>query len=183
LYLEADFGWLYTHDDSSAGVVEWEAKARYNPAAEWTFEVYFNHMLQHNVELGTYNRVVDKPVVHVNYLLGQHTFAFEGEYAFVDEMSTRGEEWTYNEAALAVSYGYGEALLFTAGWQYVSEALEKRYNSETSWPMFEAVWSITHRNMLRVRVGAERGGYTCSGGVCRFEAPFKGIKAQLISRF
>ncbi len=183
LYLEADFGRLYTHDDSGAGVVEWEGKARYNPVAEWTFEVYFNHMLQHNVELGTDNRVVDKPVVHVNHVLGQHSFALEGEVGLVDEQSTHGDSWDYLETALAVSYGYGEALLFTAGWQYVSVALEKRYNGETSWPMFEAVWSITHRNMLRVRVGAERGGYTCSGGVCRFEAPFKGIKAQLISRF
>jgi hypothetical protein len=34
-----------------------------------------------------------------------------------------------------------------------------------------------------VRLGAERGGYTCSGGVCRFESPFRGVKAQLISRF
>ena len=50
-------------------------------------------------------------------------------------------------------------------------------------PVVEAVWSITDRNMLRVRVGAERGGYTCSGGVCREEAPFNGIKATLISRF
>lgn len=183
LYLEADLGRLYTHDDSSAGVVEWEGKARYNPVAEWTFEAYFNHMLQRNVELGTYNRVVDKPVVHVNYLVGQHTFAFEGEVGLVDERSTRGDSWDYLETALALSYGYGEALLFTLGIQHVDVELQKRYNGETFWPMFEAVWSITHRNMLRVRVGAERGGYTCSGGVCRDEPPFRGIKAQLISRF
>jgi hypothetical protein len=183
LYIEGDFGRLYRHDDTSAGVLEWEGKARYNPVAEWTFEIYFNHMLQHNVEAGTYERVVDKPVVHVNHVLGQHSFALEGEVGLVNEQSTDGDSWDYLETALAVSYGYGEALLFTAGWQYVSVELEKRYNGETSWPMFEAVWSITHRNMLRVRVGAERGGYTCSGGVCRFEAPFKGIKAQLISRF
>jgi len=61
--------------------------------------------------------------------------------------------------------------------------LDRRYNGEQSWPVVEALWSITNRNMLRVRVGAERGGYTCSGGVCREEAPFNGIKAQLISTF
>jgi len=101
----------------------------------------------------------------------------------VDEASSHGETWMYHEAALALSYGYGEALLFTVGYQFVDEVLDKRYNGETAWPMFEAVWSITHRNMLRVRVGAERGGYTCSGGVCRFESPFKGAKVQLITRF
>ncbi len=182
LYLEADYGRLYTHDDTSAGVIEWEGKARYDMATDWTFEAYFNHMLQNNVELGTYRRVTDKPVVHFNYLVGQHTVALEGEYAFVDEQSSHGDSWNYHEAAVALSYGYGEALLFTVGYQYVDVVLDKRYNGETSWPMFEAVWSVTHRNMLRVRIGAERGGYTCSGGVCRFEAPFKGVKVQLISR-
>ena len=183
LYLEANYGRLFTHDDTSAGVVEWEGKARYDLGSDWTFEAYFNHMMQHNVELGTDLRTTDKPVVHVNHVVGNHSFALEGEYAFVDERSTIGEEWSYHETALALSYGYGEALLFTVGYQHVDLKLDKRYDGEQHWPMFEAVWSITHRNMLRVRIGAERGGYTCSGGVCRFEAPFKGAKVQLISRF
>lgn len=183
LYLEGDYGQLWTHDATSAGVVEWEGKSRYNLGTDWTFEGAFNHMLQHNVELGTDERVTDKPVVHVNFLTGQHTLAFEGEYAFVSERSTVGEEWQYHETAVALSYGYGTALLFTVGYQNVDLKLDKRYDGEQHWPMFETVWSITERNMLRVRVGAERGGYTCSGGVCRFEAPFKGIKVQLISRF
>ena len=182
LYVEADYGRLVTNDDTSAGVVEWEGKARYDLETSWTYEAYFNHLVQNNVELGTYRRAVDKPVVHVSYLAGQHTFAFEGEYAFVDERSTHGDSWDYHEAAVALSYGYGAGLLFTLGYQRVDVVLDKRYNGETSWPMVEAVWSVTERNMLRVRLGAERGGYTCSGGVCRFEAPFKGIKVQLISR-
>ncbi len=183
LYLEADYGRLYRHDDTSAGVMEWEGKARYSLGTALTIEGAFNYMVQKNVEAGTYERVVDKPVIHVNYLIGQHTFALEAEYALVDEEPTERGGWIYHETAVALSYGYGEALLFTLGWQGVDVQLAKRYNNETSWPMFETVWSITHRNMLRVRIGAERGGYTCSGGVCRFEAPFKGIKAQLISRF
>jgi hypothetical protein len=183
LYFEGDYGQLWTHDDTSAGVIEWEGKSRYSLGTDWTFEGAFNHMLQHNVELGTDERVTDKPVVHVNFLTGQHTLAFEGEYAFVHERSTVGEEWQYHETALALSYGYGTALLFTVGYQNVDLKLDKRYNGEQHWPMFETVWSITQRNILRVRIGAERGGYTCSGGVCRFEAPFKGIKVQLISRF
>ncbi len=183
LYLEGDFGRLYRHDDTSAGVMEWEGKARYSLGTAWTFEAVFNHMLQRNVEAGTYERIVDKPVVHASYLVGRHTFALEAEYALVDEEPTEPGGWVYHETAVALSYGCGEALLFTLGYQHMDEKLEKRYNGETSWPMFETVWSITHRNMLRVRLGAERGGYTCSGGVCRFEAPFKGMKVQLISRF
>ena len=184
LYLEADYGQLSTHDDSFALVDEWAGKTRYSVGPDWTFELAFDHMRQKRVELGVYERVVDKPELHAKYGMGRHAFAFEATYAFVNEQSEEEPApWKYHELATALSYGYGEALLFTVGVQHVDLALEKRYNGETFWPMFETVWSITHRNMLRVRVGAERGGYTCSGGVCRDEPPFKGIKVQLISRF
>jgi len=213
LYVEANFGRLYTHDstvvpvsfseglgpafdsilrcvavwygvNSYASVDEVEGKVRYSLGTDWTFEAKFNHMVQRNIELHVASRATDKPTVHVNYLLGQHTFALEAEYNIVaEDTGHMVEPWQYHESALTFSYGYGEALLFTVGWQYVDMKLDRRYNGEQSWPVFETVWSITDRNMLRVRVGAERGGYTCSGGVCREEAPFNGIKAQLISTF
>ncbi|MEO0081871.1 MAG: DUF6029 family protein [candidate division WOR-3 bacterium] len=189
LYFEGNYGRLFRHDDSSAGVLEWQGKARYSFGSDWTFEGSFDHMLQKNVELGTYERTVDKPVAHVNYLWGQHTFGLEAEYAFVRERPSDTTQaagpypWKYHESAIALSYGHSEALQFTLGWQRVDKKLAKRYNDETSWPILEAVWNVTQRNMLRIRLGAERGGYTCSGGVCRFEAPFRGLKVQFISRF
>jgi len=184
LYLEANYGRLYRHKDSLTGVVEWEGKSRYSLGSDWTFEAKFNHMVQENIELHVAGRKTDKPTITVNYLLGQSTFQLEGEYNFVvEDTGHLAVPWKYHETALSLSYGIGEALLFTVGWQGVDMKLERRYNGQQSWPMFETVWSITERNVLRVRIGAERGGYTCSGGVCRFEAPFKGVKAQLISRF
>ena len=183
LYLEGNLGRLYRHDDTSAGVIEGEGKARYSLGQSWTFEFTVNHMNQKNVELGTYSRTTNKPVVQVNYLFGQHTLALEAEYDWVGEQSSDNHFWKYHETAVALSYGYGEALLFTVGWQGVDATLQKRYNGERSWPVFETVSSLTERNMLRVRIGAERGGYTCSGGVCRFESPFRGAKVQLISSF
>jgi hypothetical protein len=184
LYVEASFGSLAAPHDTSKGVLEGEGKVRYSLGTDWTFEAKFNHMVQENIELHVASRATDKPTVQASYLLGQHNFALEAEYNFVTEDSGRMvEPWKYHEAAISASYGYGEALLFTVGWQFVDMKLDRRYKGETSWPIVEAVWSITDRNMLRVRVGAERGGYTCSGGVCREEAPFNGIKAQLISTF
>ncbi len=184
LYVEASLGNLAAPHDTTKGVLEGEGKIRYSVGTDWTFEAKFNHMVQENIELHVASRTTDKPAFHANYLLGQHTFAFEAEYDFVTEDTGNiVEPWKYHEAAFVLSYGYGSAWLFTVGWQYVDMKLDRRYNGETSWPVFETVWSITNRNMLRVRVGAERGGYTCSGGVCREEAPFNGIKAQLISTF
>jgi len=188
LYLEADYGRLYKHKDANSGVVEWEGKSRYALGDAWNFEAKFNHMVQQNVELHVLSRATYVPTVHVNYLAGSHTFAFEGEYDFVterrdDEPSLQDSFRKYHESALTFSYGYGVALLFTVGLQHVDQKLDIRYAGQQTWPMFEAVWNITERNVLRVRVGGEKGGYTCSGGVCRFESPFTGAKLQLISRF
>lgn len=186
LYLEGDYGRLYAHKDASTGVVEWQGKSRYALGDAWNFEAKFDHMVQQNVELHVLGRGTDMPTVHVNYLAGSHTFAFEGEYDFVTEKRNDSPQYPdqkYHETALTFSYGYGEALLFTVGWQSVDQKLDIRYAGQQTWPMFEAVWNITERNVLRIRIGGEKGGYTCSGGVCRFESPFTGAKLQLISRF
>lgn len=181
LWLEADYGRLSSHDES-AGAVEWEGKARY-PTGSWSFELAFNRMYQRNVELGTRERTVGKPTAYLNYATGKHSFVLGLECGLVDEESSEGETWQYQELAGTLTWGVGTALTFTAGYQYVDEKLDKRYNGEQHWPMAEVAWSITQRNVLRVRVGAERGGYTCAGGVCRMESPFRGVKMQLISRF
>jgi hypothetical protein len=185
-YVEANYGRLYKHKDANAGVVEWEGKSRYSIGTDWTFEAKFNHMVQQNVELHVLARNTDKPTAQVNYLFGSQTLALEGEYNFVHEErdDTPLEPIVdYHELAAALSYGFGDQWLFTVGYQAVDKKLDIRYAGQQSWPMLEAVWNITERNVLRVRVGAERGGYTCSGGVCRFESPFTGAKVQLISRF
>ena len=179
--------WLLC-EGTGTGVVEWEGKSRYALGDAWNFEAKFNHMVQQNVELHVLSRATNMPTVHVNYLAGSHTFVFEGEYDFVterrdDEPSPQDSFRKYHESALTFSYGYGVALLFTVGLQHVDQKLDIRYAGQQTWPMFEAVWNITERNVLRVRVGGEKGGYTCSGGVCRFESPFTGAKLQLISRF
>lgn len=185
VYLEGDLGRLFVHDDTSAGVLEGEVKGRYTPGGNWTLETKFNHMEQKNIELGTYRRITDRPGLLFNYLAGEHTFALEAEMGWVEERpsdTTHGAVWRYHEPVIAFSYGYGERWLFTIGWQGVDRDSLKRYDNQRSWPMFETVWNISERNVLRVRVGAEKGGYTCSGGVCRYEAPFQGVKLQLISR-
>ncbi len=184
LYLEADLGRLFAHDDTSAGVSEWEGKGKYS-WRDWTFEAKFNQTFQKNIELGTYQRKTHRPTLLLNYLLGAHTFALEVEYGWVKEQLTDtsyGRVWHYHEPMVSLSYGYGEKWLFTFGWQGVDQDSLKRYDYQTSWPMFETVWNINERNVLRIRIGAEKGGYTCSGGVCRYEAPFSGLKLQLISR-
>ncbi|MGB9742224.1 MAG: DUF6029 family protein [candidate division WOR-3 bacterium] len=185
LYLEANLGRLFVHNDTSAGVLEAEVKTSYSTGTDWTWNLKFNHMLQKNIELGTYQRTTDRPAILINYLTGAHTFALELELGWVTELPTdtsHGARWQYHEPLISFSYGLGEKWLFTIGWQGVDQDSLKRYDNQTSWPIFETVYHINERNVLRLRIGAEKGGYTCSGGVCRYEAPFRGLKLQLISQ-
>jgi hypothetical protein len=57
------------------------------------------------------------------------------------------------------------------------------YANDDLWIAAELVWRVTQQHELRVRAGEERGGIVCSGGVCRYEPPFSGVKAVLTSRF
>ena len=41
----------------------------------------------------------------------------------------------------------------------------------------------SRKHNLRIRVGGEKGGLVCMGGVCREEEPFRGIKVVLTSIF
>ncbi|MGQ9707382.1 MAG: DUF6029 family protein [bacterium] len=185
LYLEAVLGRLFVHDDTSAGAFETEMKSRYSLGSNWTFEGKFNHSMQRNIELGTYQRTIERPTVLVNFLRSEQTFSLEAELGWVLEMpadTSRGARWRYHEPLISFSYGFGERWLFTLGWQGVDMDSLKRYDHQKSWPVFETVYQISERNVLRLRVGAEKGGYTCSGGVCRYESPFRGVKLQLISR-
>ncbi|MGQ9677895.1 MAG: DUF6029 family protein [bacterium] len=185
LYMEGDLGRLFVHDDTSAGVWEGEVKGKYTVGGNWDGEVKFNHTVQKNIELGTYKRVTDRPTLLVNFLTGEHSFTIEAELGWVEEQPTDGvrggEVWRYHEPLIAFSYGLGAKWLFTIGWQGVDKDSLHRYDNQKSWPMFETVWNINERNVLRLRIGAEKGGYTCSGGVCRYEAPFRGLKLQLLS--
>lgn len=185
LYLELDLGRLFVHDDTSAGVGEGELKGRFAAGANWTFEAKFNHSFQKNIELETYQRINERPGLLINYCRGNHTVALEAELGFITEMPTdtgHCTRWRYHEPLISFSYGYGANWLWTIGWQGVDMESLKRYDNQTSWPVFETVYHINEKNILRMRIGAEKGGYTCSGGVCRYEAPFRGVKLQLISR-
>jgi len=51
------------------------------------------------------------------------------------------------------------------------------------WPMADFVLQILERHRLDLFYGYERGGISCTGGVCRVVNPFKGVKLTLISHF
>jgi hypothetical protein len=187
VFLEGSYAQLKTHDELSA-VQEIIGKGKYEPTE---FPVIsrlgFESMHQKKIEAGTAKRNTEKPSIDITYTTGDHLFGIELERGWVYEVPEDTILYPaplrYHETGFTVTYGYGEGLILTFGWQFVDHDSLKRYDYAKSWPITEIAWSIDQNNILRVRIGSERGGYTCSGGVCRYEAPFTGVKASLISKF
>ena len=103
-----------------------------------------------------------------------------------------GSSWfgagLFDDQALALSIGKPEAFVFTVRYERRNRAPQwlvdlEKIGPETGWPLAELSLDLTTRHNLRIRAGAEKGGLVCTGGVCRFEEPFKGVKLVLTSIF
>lgn len=187
IFFEASFAQLKTHNKTSA-VQEVIGKGKFEPTElPLILQLGFESMHQKKIEAGTAERNTEKPNLDITYTVKDHLLELEAELAWVYEVAEDTIHYPaplrYHEIGFTFTYGYGEGLILTFAWQFCDEDSLKRYDYAKSWPVMEIVWSITQSNILRIRIGKERGGYTCSGGVCRYEAPFTGIKASLVTKF
>jgi hypothetical protein len=51
------------------------------------------------------------------------------------------------------------------------------------WPAIELKYPIFNHSDLILFGGKEAGGKVCRNGVCRYVAPFEGLKVELNTRF
>ena len=134
-------------------------------------------LVKQGIELEVTKKTETKPNLEVTYDFG--TFFVEAgyEHNFISENTT-----DYYEPTISLSIGKPEAFVLSLRYDHRSRVIEHLGN-ETTWPLAELSLDLTNRHNLRIRVGAEKGGLVCSGGVCRFEEPFKGVKLVLTSIF
>jgi hypothetical protein len=57
------------------------------------------------------------------------------------------------------------------------------YEYEHTWIALELAWSFGFNHDLKLKVGHERGGIVCSGGICHIEDPFSGARVEFTSHF
>ncbi|MCF8260049.1 MAG: DUF6029 family protein [Melioribacteraceae bacterium] len=65
--------------------------------------------------------------------------------------------------------------------RYEYSTNEYDLSERQDWFTFEAGYRINQQNTISFSVGRERGGQTCSNGVCRYIQPFSGFRMNLIS--
>jgi len=103
-----------------------------------------------------------------------------GEFKTVEKQQNQIESSHYEpmfQAGFAVRK-FSIALGLQSSWADFSAIMDSRYmpNIEVKYPIF------SHSD-LSVFAGKEAGGKVCRNGVCRYVAPFEGIKAELSTRF
>lgn len=199
LSIEIDHNKISTHDsslalfeeivmlgeDMSGGVLEQTVKIITHPRFEMEVSAGVDRYVKRNIELPITEKIETKPYVDLTYDFG--TFYMEAgyEHTFVSAELLGTVEDYYDHAA---SIAIGKPELFVLSLRYerrnrVPEELIEKLGEETSWPLAELSLDITRKHNLRVRVGGEKGGLVCMGGVCREEEPFRGVKAVLTSIF
>jgi hypothetical protein len=115
---------------------------------------------------------------------------FDGSYsASVDVQYMRVREVrkgdTYDEQYLALTGSKSPAVTATAAVERSGgvDVGGLQNGSKLYWPSLEMTVNIPEHHQARIFYGYERGGLRCSGGVCRFVNPFKGVKLTLTSQF
>lgn len=106
-----------------------------------------------------------------------HTFNLEIPLSFVSDDTLK-----YKDFGIIFEYQYNPYFILTISYQKTTKKIPK-YEYEDKWLLLEGTFFLTQNIIWRIRVGQERGGLICSGGVCRYEAPFSGMKISLQTRF
>jgi hypothetical protein len=180
LNAELSYNSIKTHDND-AGVAEMIGKLTAHVTYDLEVILGAERVIKDEIEVGIERKTETKPYVEFTYNLGPFFFEAGYEHNFVSSDTS-----DYYEHA--GSFSIGKPALFVLTLRYerrnrTPEWLIAKLGEETNWPLAELSLDLSHRHNLLVRVGAEKGGLVCSGGTCRFEAPFKGVKVVLTSIF
>lgn len=169
-------------DEDMDGVLEQIAKLTTHPSSNVEITTGIERMIKQGIELPIQEKIETKPYIEITCDFGLFFVDAGYEHNIVSSDTS-----DYYDHAASLSIGKPEMFVLSVRYERRSRKppdwLIPKLGEETSWPMVELSLDLTRRHNLRLRVGAEKGGLVCSGGVCRFEEPFRGVKLVLTSMF
>lgn len=120
------------------------------------------------------------PVISAGFSPGGKSVSLKAEYKQVQKQ-IYDDETTYYEPKLQLDMKLGKLALSVGSqtrWEEPTELMQSKYSTalELQYPVFE-------HSDLTFFAGKESGGKICRNGICRYVAPFQGIRAELRTRF
>ncbi|MDZ4121356.1 MAG: DUF6029 family protein, partial [Candidatus Cloacimonadaceae bacterium] len=120
------------------------------------------------------------PALHLGFQAMGRPLAVKLEYAYVERQLYNVSKYHY-EPSLQADLAIGKLAVSLGAkteWKSPADMDKAVYatNMELKYPIFE------HTD-LTVFAGKDAGGKVCRNGICRYVAPFQGIRAELTTRF
>ncbi|MBM4404346.1 MAG: hypothetical protein FJ042_08240 [Candidatus Cloacimonetes bacterium] len=120
------------------------------------------------------------PTLHVFLPILDHPIGWQAEYKYVEKTHFDRRHIHY-EPHLQAELTLGKFAL-AAGvqswWSKDKTLMSARYQAN-----IEVKYHLYEHSELSIFAGEEAGGKVCRNGICRFVAPFQGIRAELSTRF
>ncbi len=164
-----------------SGVLEQTLKLKSNPTVDLEITTGLDRLIKQQIEIGINRKTETKPYGDISYNFGPFYVEVEYEHNLI-----RCDTSDFYEPCITFGVGRPELFILTLRYEWrnrIPAWLIHKLGNEKAWPLAELSLDLTNRHNLRIRVGGEKGGLVCSGGVCRFEEPFKGVKVVLSSIF
>ena len=126
------------------------------------------------------------PAFHAGFPAWGKALGLTGEFKLVDKESLDATAGDYAlkghyEPKLQADIALGNVSLSLGAqseWEDFSAIMESRY-----WANAEARISLFDHSDILVFAGREAGGKVCRNGMCRYVAPFSGLRVELATRF
>jgi hypothetical protein len=182
--LNISYSDLNTSDDTLS-FKEAFAELKYDLPGLADLRAEYDRTEQHGMTSGAADWKEDVPVVEGTfYVTPVHSVGAGYEYRtvrYVSGADTLGGEMSFADQRIHLSYTFAPYGTITLSGETRDRDVE--YEPGREWRSVQIDWDVTQDHRLTVILGSEKGGFVCSGGVCRYDPPFDGVKALLTSRF
>ncbi len=177
LSLSADYAEAWNSDkklkmNDGYAALDWEK-------GKLRFGLSYGHVEKLNDNLSAWQQDLI-PGFNLGFEVLKTPVQFQAEYKLVSKQKHEVET-EHAEPKVQADLSLGNLAVSLAAqsqWEEISELMDSNY-----WPAIELKYPIFSQTDLIVFGGKEAGGKVCRNGVCRYVAPFQGLKVELNTRF
>lgn len=147
----------------------------------------FSHLEKQNEENDTWQKELT-PALHIAFPFVGRTLSLKAQHKYLAKEKLETVDGVYGpvitdhwEPRLQADIAFGKLALSASAqsnWEDMGAVMDSQY-----WTNLEAKYSAFTHTDLTLFVGREAGGKVCRNGICRYVAPFQGIKFEVATRF
>jgi hypothetical protein len=153
---------------------DWVGSGSLKLGGEWTEEI--------ELQSHAYRRYFGPTIEATYYVTATSSLTLHGRaQSWINEVRN-GTRDNYDEFGGDLSFALDPSRAATLSVTKATRPINE-FNGHDMWTTLELAWMFGYNHDLKLKIGDERGGIVCSGGVCHYEPPFSGVRLEFNSRF